>query len=154
MTLYVSWSADRLNARAYHAAACATVGAAGFMASALLPASSFKVSHPPFPFLNLNTNRHKATIWLSPCCRLWSLCLYSAITWLDLLQLAQYRRCWTRDCSQHLDRYSWSDYWSVDLHRQGIKDRVSYWPLDELRYVGVCCRCVDCLDSVLPPTER
>lgn len=44
VTLCVSWSADRLNARAYHAAACATFGAAGFLVSALLPATSLKAS--------------------------------------------------------------------------------------------------------------
>lgn len=36
----VSWSADRTNERALHTAALAVVGAAGFMASALLPADA------------------------------------------------------------------------------------------------------------------
>lgn len=37
----VSWSADRSNARAWHAAAAATVGACGFLASAVLPADAY-----------------------------------------------------------------------------------------------------------------
>lgn len=39
--LLVSWSADRSNARALHAAAASAVGAAGFLASALLPADAY-----------------------------------------------------------------------------------------------------------------
>jgi len=41
VTILVSWSADHFNARALHSAVMATVGAAGFMASALLPALSY-----------------------------------------------------------------------------------------------------------------
>ncbi|KAI6093398.1 MFS general substrate transporter [Hypoxylon rubiginosum] len=36
-----AWSADHFNARAYHCAAAAVVGAAGFLASALLPADAY-----------------------------------------------------------------------------------------------------------------
>ncbi|RSL40128.1 hypothetical protein CEP53_013572 [Fusarium sp. AF-6] len=41
VTLLVSWSADRYNARALHSAAFSLIGAVGFIASAVLPASSY-----------------------------------------------------------------------------------------------------------------
>ncbi|PSS12920.1 hypothetical protein M430DRAFT_262591 [Amorphotheca resinae ATCC 22711] len=41
VTILVSYSADRFNARALHSALFATIGAAGFTASALLPADSY-----------------------------------------------------------------------------------------------------------------
>lgn len=41
VTILVSWSADHFNARALHSAVFATIGAAGFMASALLPANAY-----------------------------------------------------------------------------------------------------------------
>lgn len=41
VTLAVSWSADRFNACALHSAIFSTVGAVGFMASALLPPSAY-----------------------------------------------------------------------------------------------------------------
>ncbi|KAH8886145.1 MFS general substrate transporter [Thozetella sp. PMI_491] len=41
VTLLVSWSADRFNARALHSAALSTIGAIGFLASALLPVESY-----------------------------------------------------------------------------------------------------------------
>ncbi|EFW99572.1 major facilitator superfamily transporter [Grosmannia clavigera kw1407] len=41
VTLLVAWSADRFNARALHSALLATVGAVGFLASAVLPAESY-----------------------------------------------------------------------------------------------------------------
>lgn len=39
--ILVSWSADHFNARALHSSAAAAVGAAGFLASALLPADAY-----------------------------------------------------------------------------------------------------------------
>ncbi|GAM83811.1 hypothetical protein ANO11243_018010 [Dothideomycetidae sp. 11243] len=42
VTLAVSYSADRTNSRSLHSAAFATIGAAGFLASALLPPDSYK----------------------------------------------------------------------------------------------------------------
>ncbi|KAJ7457059.1 putative MFS transporter [Mycena latifolia] len=41
VTILVSWSADHFNARALHSAIMSLVGAAGFMASALLPADAY-----------------------------------------------------------------------------------------------------------------
>ncbi|EPE30844.1 MFS general substrate transporter [Glarea lozoyensis ATCC 20868] len=41
VTILVSYSADHFNARALHSAMFATIGAAGFMASAILPAHSY-----------------------------------------------------------------------------------------------------------------
>ncbi|OAQ78067.1 MFS transporter [Purpureocillium lilacinum] len=41
VTLLVSWSGDRHNARALHSAVFSTIGAAGFIGSALLPAHSY-----------------------------------------------------------------------------------------------------------------
>ncbi|CAG8975831.1 hypothetical protein HYALB_00009411 [Hymenoscyphus albidus] len=41
VTILVSYSADHINARALHSALFATIGAAGFMASALLPAHAY-----------------------------------------------------------------------------------------------------------------
>jgi sugar phosphate permease len=41
VTLLVSWSADHFNARAFHSAALATIGAAGFLASAVLPPTAY-----------------------------------------------------------------------------------------------------------------
>jgi hypothetical protein len=41
ITIMVSYSADHFNARALHSAMFATIGAAGFMASALLPPHSY-----------------------------------------------------------------------------------------------------------------
>jgi hypothetical protein len=41
VTLYASWSADRFNARAVHSAIFSTVGAVGFLASAVLPADAY-----------------------------------------------------------------------------------------------------------------
>ncbi|KAJ4247684.1 hypothetical protein NW757_008842 [Fusarium falciforme] len=41
VTLLVSWSADRYNARALHSAAFSLIGAVGFIASAVLPAHSY-----------------------------------------------------------------------------------------------------------------
>ncbi|KAJ7049731.1 MFS transporter [Mycena amicta] len=41
VTILVSWSADRTNARALHSATFALIGAAGFMASALLPPTAY-----------------------------------------------------------------------------------------------------------------
>ncbi|KAJ2980719.1 hypothetical protein NQ176_g2468 [Zarea fungicola] len=41
VTLLVSWSSDRTNSRALHSAVFSTIGAAGFMASALLPPHSY-----------------------------------------------------------------------------------------------------------------
>jgi hypothetical protein len=46
VTILVSWSADHFNARALHSAIFATIGAIGFMASALLPATSYNVNCP------------------------------------------------------------------------------------------------------------
>lgn len=43
VTILVSWSADHFNARAIHSAIAATIGACAFMASALLPATSYQV---------------------------------------------------------------------------------------------------------------
>ena len=40
-TILVSWSADHFNARALHSAAFASIGAIGFLASALLPPTSY-----------------------------------------------------------------------------------------------------------------
>ncbi|KAJ7653756.1 major facilitator superfamily domain-containing protein [Mycena rosella] len=40
-TILVSWSADHFNARAFHSAIFSLVGAAGFIASALLPADAY-----------------------------------------------------------------------------------------------------------------
>jgi predicted MFS family arabinose efflux permease len=42
VTILVSWSADHFNARAIHSATFATIGACAFMASALLPATSYQ----------------------------------------------------------------------------------------------------------------
>ncbi|KFY84847.1 hypothetical protein V500_08948 [Pseudogymnoascus sp. VKM F-4518 (FW-2643)] len=42
VTILVSWSADHFNARAMHSAVFATIGACAFMASALLPATSYQ----------------------------------------------------------------------------------------------------------------
>lgn len=39
--ILVSWSADHFNSRAFHSAAAAAVGAAGFLASALLPPEAY-----------------------------------------------------------------------------------------------------------------
>ncbi|KAI1773896.1 MFS general substrate transporter [Hypoxylon cercidicola] len=39
--ILVAWSADHFNARAYHCAGAGVVGAAGFLASAVLPADSY-----------------------------------------------------------------------------------------------------------------
>ncbi|KAF2501237.1 putative MFS transporter [Lophium mytilinum] len=41
VTLLVSWSADHFNARALHSALFATIGAAGFLASAVLPPDAY-----------------------------------------------------------------------------------------------------------------
>lgn len=41
VTLAVSWSADHYNARSLHSAVFSTIGAAGFMGSALLPPTSY-----------------------------------------------------------------------------------------------------------------
>ncbi|KAF3039424.1 hypothetical protein E8E12_009369 [Didymella heteroderae] len=41
VTLLVSWSADHFNARALHSAVFALIGSVGFLASALLPATSY-----------------------------------------------------------------------------------------------------------------
>ncbi|KAF7373045.1 F-box domain-containing protein [Mycena sanguinolenta] len=41
VTLIASWSADRYNARGIHAGIACVIGAAGFMASALLPATAY-----------------------------------------------------------------------------------------------------------------
>jgi MFS family permease len=41
VTILVSWSADHFNARALHTAIAALIGAAGFMASALLPPDAY-----------------------------------------------------------------------------------------------------------------
>ncbi|KAH8672551.1 MFS transporter-like protein, partial [Tricladium varicosporioides] len=41
VTLFVSWSADHFNARALHCAVFALIGAAGFLASALLPTHAY-----------------------------------------------------------------------------------------------------------------
>ncbi|KAJ6578733.1 MFS transporter [Mycena vulgaris] len=41
VTILVSWSADHFNSRALHSAIFSLIGAAGFMASALLPADAF-----------------------------------------------------------------------------------------------------------------
>jgi hypothetical protein len=49
VTLCVSYSADHLNARSYLAAASAILGAVGFITSALLPVTSFKVSSNSIP---------------------------------------------------------------------------------------------------------
>jgi hypothetical protein len=49
VTICVSWSGDHFNARALHSAIFATIGAAGFLASAVLPADAYKVG-PPHPF--------------------------------------------------------------------------------------------------------
>ena len=154
VTLYVSWSADRLNARAYHAAACATIGAAGFMASALLPATSFKVSLLAFPSIVLNVNRFLASIRLSHCCLLRSFWLYPPFTWLDILKPSQYRCGWPGDSSQHLNRHSRTNYWSMDLHCKGSIERLPNRSLDELCYASVCRRWLHCLGHVLPSTER
>ncbi|TVY17643.1 MFS transporter prlL [Lachnellula arida] len=45
VTILVSWSADHFNARALHSAVFATIGAVGFMASALLPAHSYSARY-------------------------------------------------------------------------------------------------------------
>ncbi|ELR04324.1 hypothetical protein VC83_04028 [Pseudogymnoascus destructans] len=42
VTIFVSWSADHYNARGLHTAGSALVGACAFMASALLPATSYQ----------------------------------------------------------------------------------------------------------------
>ena len=42
VTLTVAWSADHFNARALHSAVFSTIGAIGFMASALLPADAYQ----------------------------------------------------------------------------------------------------------------
>ncbi|OBT67986.1 hypothetical protein VE03_01502 [Pseudogymnoascus sp. 23342-1-I1] len=42
VTILVSWSADHFNARAMHSAVFAAIGACAFMASALLPATSYQ----------------------------------------------------------------------------------------------------------------
>ncbi|KEF62064.1 uncharacterized protein A1O9_00036 [Exophiala aquamarina CBS 119918] len=42
LTLLVSWSADRYNARALHSACCALLSASGYGASAALPANAYK----------------------------------------------------------------------------------------------------------------
>lgn len=58
VTILVSWSADHFNARALHSAVAATIGACAFMASALLPATSYEVRNPPsvspLPFSDLS----------------------------------------------------------------------------------------------------
>lgn len=41
ITILASWSADHFNARALHSAVFATIGAIGFLASALLPPSAY-----------------------------------------------------------------------------------------------------------------
>ena len=41
VTILVSWSADHFNARALHSATFATIGAIGFLASAVLPPASY-----------------------------------------------------------------------------------------------------------------
>lgn len=60
VTILVSWSADHFNARAMHSAVFATIGACAFMASALLPATSYQVRTPlrisPLPSPNLPTS--------------------------------------------------------------------------------------------------
>ncbi|KAI2464962.1 MFS general substrate transporter [Annulohypoxylon bovei var. microspora] len=40
--ILMSWSADHFNARGYHCAAAAVIGAAGFLASAVLPPDNFR----------------------------------------------------------------------------------------------------------------
>ncbi|OTA97839.1 hypothetical protein M434DRAFT_89364 [Hypoxylon sp. CO27-5] len=40
--ILMSWSADHFNARGYHCAAAALIGAAGFLASAVLPADEYR----------------------------------------------------------------------------------------------------------------
>lgn len=47
VTIFVSWSADHYNARGLHTAGSALVGACAFMASALLPATSYQVRASP-----------------------------------------------------------------------------------------------------------
>ncbi|KFY43506.1 hypothetical protein V494_01944 [Pseudogymnoascus sp. VKM F-4513 (FW-928)] len=42
VTIFVSWSADRYNARGLHTAVTAVIGACAFMASALLPATAYQ----------------------------------------------------------------------------------------------------------------
>lgn len=60
VTILVSWSADHFNARAMHSAVCAAIGACAFMASALLPATSYQVrtllSVSRLPLPNLSTS--------------------------------------------------------------------------------------------------
>ena len=43
VSIYVSWSSDHFNVRALHPAIFVTIGAAGFLASAVLPADAYKV---------------------------------------------------------------------------------------------------------------
>lgn len=43
--LAVSWSADHFNARTLHSAVLATIGAVGFLASAVLPADAFQARY-------------------------------------------------------------------------------------------------------------
>ena len=45
VTILVSWSADHFNARALHSAAFASLGAIGFLASALLPPHSYSARY-------------------------------------------------------------------------------------------------------------
>lgn len=92
VTIYVSWSGDHFNARALHSAIFATIGAAGFLASAVLPADAYKVRFHCSNSLSLSqhsalsTNPHSAPLRLPHRRRQRRFLLHPAFTRLALEQ--------------------------------------------------------------------
>jgi len=127
VTLLVSWSGDHFNLRALHAAVFSTIGAIGFLASAVLPPDyytvSFQLSHfatQPYPGAveNASSNRTtttEATIRLSYSRSIGRLRLHSSTPGVAFVQHTHHGRHRSRHSAQHLDGSAGADCGSLDL---------------------------------------
>jgi len=92
VTIYVSWSGNHFNARALHSAIFATIGAAGFLTSVVLPADAYEVRfHCSNPLSlsqhsALSTSPHPAPLRLPHRRRQRRFLLHPAFTRLTLQQ--------------------------------------------------------------------
>lgn len=77
------------NSRAIHSAVFSCIGAVGFIASAVLPATSYTVSsHCPLSNTEANVSFPPATLWLSYSSGIWVICVHSPTSRLAILKLA------------------------------------------------------------------
>lgn len=140
--------------RGLHSAIFSFIGAMGFLASAVLPASAYLVSGPIISSTHQSNENHRLILtpeplWMPHSRSQWRLRLHPTPTRLVILQYQLNSRRRTRNRTQHLIRGPGPDRRCLDLQKRRSKDRISNRPLDKCGIASLCDSRLHSIEALL-----